>query len=328
MKLRIAGALVGVALVATACGGGSSATSGAQSPVSSPPVASDTPSPVVTPTAKATPKPAAVVTLGIHDPSIPYQKGYGTARPTEVSVGGDSSGNVGDITWDSWGGAQATGTGTSGYGGGRYGACTAFKAAHPGSSETCEQRVPIVAYNLKDNCGGHPGYNTIEWYFPLAGETRDLTVPAYDNLCTLQDVPSASVPTTAAPPTVTASAPQRDVADLTKPAHPFVELELKGTPNGYALAFADSGSSVNLRYHPTVSTPVFGRLVIGTYVSVGCYEHGDLVVNGAGRSSDIWYWIALGEGMDGFMPSVFIDKSSGNSSWDVPACPAGTGGFG
>jgi hypothetical protein len=196
MNLRIAGVIAGAALVVTACGGGSSSKPVAQPAVSSPPVVSATPtpspvvsatpSPVVTPkaTPKATPvtpKPAAVTTLGILDSTLPYQKGYGTARPSEISVGGDSSGNVTNITWTSWGGAQATGTGTAGYGGGRYGACTAFKAAHPGVD--CEQRVPIVAYNLKSNCGGHPGYNSVEWYFPLAGETRDLNVPSYNSLC-------------------------------------------------------------------------------------------------------------------------------------------------
>lgn len=130
-------------------------------------------------------------------------------------------------------------------------------------------------------------------------------------------------------PTVTAPAPQRDVADLTKPVHPFVELESKGTSQGYALAFANSGS-VNLHLldkssHPMVSSPVSSRLLIGTYVTVHCYERGDLVVNDVGRSSDVWYYISLSEGMDGFTSSVFIDSTSGDRSWDVPACPVGFG---
>jgi hypothetical protein len=205
LSARVTGVVVGVVLVATACGGGSSAKPVAQPPVSSPPVVSATPTPspvvttpVVTPTpvtpkpavvtpkpTPVAPKPAPVVTLGISDASSPYMVGYGTARPSKISVGGDGSGNVENITWTSWGGAQTTGTGTASYGAGSYGTCTAYKAAHPGSSETCDQRVPIVAYKLINNCGGHPGYNAVEWYFPLAGQTRNLSMPSYDNICTL-----------------------------------------------------------------------------------------------------------------------------------------------
>src|SRR5450756_253858 len=200
-SVRVTGVVVGVVLVATACGGGSSAKPVAQPPVSSPPVVSATPTPVPTPVvtstpvvpatpkstpvapkpAVVTPKPAAVVTLGVH--WAPGATGYGTVRPSEISSGGDPSGSVSDITWTSWGGAQATGTGTASYGAGSYGTCTAWKAAHPGSSETCDQRVPIVAYNLKASCGGHPGYSAIEWYFPLAGQTRNLSTPSYGDLC-------------------------------------------------------------------------------------------------------------------------------------------------
>ena len=45
----------------------------------------------------------------------PGQEGYGEARPTSISNGGDPTGVVGDIRWTSWGGARATGTGTSTY---------------------------------------------------------------------------------------------------------------------------------------------------------------------------------------------------------------------
>jgi len=195
MKLRTVSVAIGIALVATACGGSSSKPV-AQPPVSSPPVVSVTPtpsstpssSPVVTPTpvapkpAPVAPKPAvvtpkpAVVTLGVRWASNPYMKGYGTARPSAISAGGDGSGDVEDITWDSWGGAQATGTGTASYGAGSYGTCPAWMAAHPGKD--CNLRVPIVAYRLT-NCGGHQGYSAVEWYFPQVGQTRDLNQPSY-----------------------------------------------------------------------------------------------------------------------------------------------------
>jgi hypothetical protein len=212
-NVRIASASIGVALVATACGGSSSKPVAAQPSVSSPPVVSATPSPtpvvttpVVTPT-PIVPKPAPVVTLGIRWASNPYMKGYGTARPSEISAGGDGSGNVEDITWDSWGGAQATGTGTARYGAGSYGMCGSWLAANPGKD--CTQRVPIIAYNLT-NCGGHQGYSAVEWYFPQVGETRDLSKPSYGlpsyDICSSDGV-SAVIPTPTPTPTTAPVAP-------------------------------------------------------------------------------------------------------------------------
>src|SRR5664280_3794864 len=98
------------------------------------------------------------------------------AAPAKAKAAADASGQVGDIAWDSWGGAQATGTGTARYGAGSYGTCPAWMAAHPGKD--CNLRVPIVAYRLT-NCGGHQGYSAVEWYFPQVGQTRDLNQPSY-----------------------------------------------------------------------------------------------------------------------------------------------------
>src|SRR5664280_1965891 len=337
-SVRVTGVVVGVVLVATACGGGSSAKPVAQPSVSSPPVVSATPTPVptpvVTPTpvvpatpksppvapkpAVVTPKPAAVVTLGVH--WAPGATGYGTGRPSEIATGGDPSGSVSNITWTSWGGAQATGTGTASYGAGNYGTCTAWKAAHPGSPEDCSQRVPIVAYSLSD-CNGHPGYHSIEWYFPLAGQTRDLSRPSYGlpdyDICKPY---SSVVPTVSSPATPTAgSGVQRDVA--TKSAPFAADTQTKGQPQGYALAFANS-DSVNVHHDPAVSASVDNQLAVGTYITVHCYSHSDAVVNSVGRVSDKWYAINLSEGLEGYVPSVFVDLTSGNSSWVMPACPA------
>src|SRR5664280_670049 len=208
-SLRIASAIVGVALAATACGGSSSKPVALPRDTSQSDNAEQAQLRQLRNTAKADAKAAqdaanakavqdaanakavqdaanakaaaAKVTLGV--PWAHGTTGYGTARPSEISSGGDPSGSVSNITWTSWGGAQATGTGTASYGAGSYGTCTAWKAAHPGSSETCDQRVPIVAYNLKASCRGHPGYSAIEWYFPLAGQTRNLSTPSYGDLC-------------------------------------------------------------------------------------------------------------------------------------------------
>jgi hypothetical protein len=314
LSVRIAGVVAGVVLAVTACGGGTSKPV-AQPFVSSPPVVTATPTP--SPSPVVTPKPAPVVTLGVawaHD-----SVGYGKARPSEIATGGDSSGSVSNITWTSWGGAQAIGTGTASYGAGNYGTCTAWKAAHPGSSEDCSQRVPIVAYSLSD-CNGHQGYHSIEWYFPLAGQSRDLSRPSYGlpdyDICKPY---SSVVPTVSSPATSTVgSGVQRDVA--TKPAPFAADTQTKGQPQGYALAFANS-DSVNVHHDPAVSASDY-QLAVGTYITVHCYSHSDAVVNSVGRVSDRWYAISLGEGLEGYVPSVFVDLTTGNTSWVMPACPA------
>ena len=315
LSVRIAGVVACVVLAVTACGGGTSKPV-ARPFVSSPPFVTATPTPA--PSLVVTPKPTPVVTLGVawaHD-----SVGYGKARPSEIATGGDSSGSVSNITWTSWGGAQAIGTGTASYGAGNYGTCTAWKAAHPGSSEDCSQRVPIVAYSLSD-CNGHQGYHSIEWYFPLAGQTRDLSRPSYGlpdyDICKPY---SSVVPTVSSPATPTAgSGVQRDVA--TKSAPFAADTQTKGQPQGYALAFANS-DSVNVHHDPAVSASVDNQLAVGTYITVHCYSHSDAVVNSVGRVSDKWYAINLSEGLEGYVPSVFVDLTSGNSSWVMPACPA------
>ena len=357
-SLRIASAIVGVALAATACGGPSSkpvalprdtsqsdnaeqaqlrqlrntakvdakavqdaANAKAAQDAANAKAAQDAANAKAVQDAANAKAAAAKVTLGV--PWAHGTTGYGTARPSEISSGGDPSGSVSNFTWTSWGGAQATGTGTASYGAGNYGTCTAWKAAHPGSPEDCSQRVPIVAYSLSD-CNGHPGYHSIEWYFPLAGQTRNLSQPSYSDICEPYSSVVPATPTTVPSPAVTvAPGTQKDVA--TKAVNP-VDVFDKGRPQAYALAFADSGA-VNLHRKPAVSSAAFSQLATGTYMTVHCSERGDTVVNDVGRSSDVWYFVSLNEGMDGFMSSVFIDFATGNTSWVAPVCPVGTGGY-
>jgi hypothetical protein len=87
--------------------------------------------------------------------------GYGSVRPTLVSNGGDPTGVVSSITWQSWGGSQAVGTGTSDY-------------VAPGQTvaDGSQQTVTIVAYNL-GTCDGQSAYQDVEWYFPGQGQTFD-----------------------------------------------------------------------------------------------------------------------------------------------------------
>jgi hypothetical protein len=118
-----------------------------------------------TPSASADPQP----TLG--RAWNPNAEGYGTVAPANVNNGGDPTGDIWDITWSSWGGEQAIGTGTS-------------YAIPPGAisvAQSVKQPATIVAYNL-GNCDGQLMYQAAKWYFPGYGESFN---PAgHYNICT------------------------------------------------------------------------------------------------------------------------------------------------
>ena len=54
---------------------------------------------------------AGNVVLGSRAFALPDGSGWGTARPSRIFNGGDPSGLVSDIHWNSWGGGSATGSG-------------------------------------------------------------------------------------------------------------------------------------------------------------------------------------------------------------------------
>ena len=87
-----------------------------------------------------------------------------------VFNGGDGSGLVSGISWVSWGGPTATGTGT---------------ALYVGPTQTDaqgkEEAAAIVAFKL-GVCGGHPAYMAITWYFPEHGQ--NFRPGTYINACT------------------------------------------------------------------------------------------------------------------------------------------------
>jgi len=96
--------------------------------------------------------------------------GFGQARPDTVFNGGDPTGSVTTITWTSWGGPTATGTGTSDY-------VAPGQTVAGGSQES----VTIVAFDL-GTCGGKSMYQAVEWYFPQHGGV--FTPNEYENVCT------------------------------------------------------------------------------------------------------------------------------------------------
>jgi hypothetical protein len=112
--------------------------------------------------------PTATPVLG--KPWASNQQGYGQVRPSTISNGGDPTGIVSNITWQSWGGPQATGIGTSD-----------FVAANQIVADGTEEPATVVAFDL-GNCEGKLMYQAVEWYYPQHGQS--FSPATYMNLCT------------------------------------------------------------------------------------------------------------------------------------------------
>ncbi len=95
-------------------------------------------------------------------------------RPAVIDNGGDPTGRVTDVQWQSWGGSQATATGTS-----------LYVAANQIVAAGTEETATVVAFNL-GTCQGKAAYNAIEWYFPDHGQAFDPN--NYRNICTGDNV--------------------------------------------------------------------------------------------------------------------------------------------
>jgi hypothetical protein len=106
--------------------------------------------------------------------SVPTQHGYGTTTPLIIDNGGDPTGILSNITWHSWGGSRATGTGTSDYVAGSATVASGIQA-----------QATVVVFNL-GVCHGKPSYNAVEWYFPQYGQSFNSN--RYINTCTGQHV--------------------------------------------------------------------------------------------------------------------------------------------
>ncbi len=116
---------------------------------------------------------ASVPTLGVASAWGSSAVGFGQSRPAEISLGGDPTGILTGITWQSWGGATATGSGTSTYVGPN-------QTVAQGTQET----ATVVASDLGACGGGRPAYQQVKWYFPMQGETRATGANSTINACT------------------------------------------------------------------------------------------------------------------------------------------------
>ena len=81
--------------------------------------------------------------------------------------GGDPTGRVGAIRWESWGRPTATGQGTGWY---------PFNGVADGRYEP----ATVVAFDL-GACGGRLVYRAVEWYFPSLGERFNNA--QYEDIC-------------------------------------------------------------------------------------------------------------------------------------------------
>jgi len=112
----------------------------------------------ISPVAQADPVP----TLGIaHPSSLPWADGLGTVRPGVFSLASTGSSTVRQVTWDSWGGPQATGHGLAANG-----------------ADDPNVPVTVVAFDL-GTCDGQSVYRQLN----RIGPGRSFGTGVIDNLC-------------------------------------------------------------------------------------------------------------------------------------------------
>jgi hypothetical protein len=112
---------------------------------------------------------AAVPTLGRVAGDFAHGAGFGKVKPARIFNGGDPTGLVTHISWKSWGGGQAIGTGTSVWVGPNQSVAQGRPAA-----------VTVEAFRL-GMCHGKLAYRAVEWYFPEHGQS--FNPHRYENIC-------------------------------------------------------------------------------------------------------------------------------------------------
>ncbi|HUA27738.1 MAG TPA: hypothetical protein VMC03_02550 [Streptosporangiaceae bacterium] len=175
-------AMAGVALAAvTGCSSGGSTPAASSSPSTTTPATQaaapavpTTPvatTPAAPPSPPPTQPPAAAPTLGQPAGVFAHgSAGFGQVKPAKIFNGGDPTGLVTNVVWSSWGGTQATATGTSDYVG-----------PNQSVAQGTEESATVVAFNL-GTCDGKLMYQAVEWYFPQHGQAFNPN--QYENICT------------------------------------------------------------------------------------------------------------------------------------------------
>jgi len=109
-------------------------------------------------------------TLGQLAGDFAHGQGFGQVKPSEIFNGGDPTGLVTHIAWSSWGGPQATATGTAEYVG-----------PNQSVAQGTEESATVVAFDL-GTCDGKYMYQAVEWYFPQHNQAFNAST--YENVCT------------------------------------------------------------------------------------------------------------------------------------------------
>jgi hypothetical protein len=153
-------------------------TVAASSPASAAaPVTAPSPTAAASPSAQpSAPAPGAIPTLGRLAGIFAHGTGFGQVKPSKIFNGGDPTGLVTRIAWQSWGGSRAVGTGMNDYVG-------------PGQSVAAgtEEPATVVAFDL-GTCDGKLMYRAVEWYFPQHGQS--FSARQYEDICTGSYVPA------------------------------------------------------------------------------------------------------------------------------------------
>jgi hypothetical protein len=95
--------------------------------------------------------------------------GFGTVKPSEIFNGGDPTGLISQITWQSWGAPEAIGIGTAEY----------VKPTQTVASGK-EEPATVIAFKL-GSCNGKLMYRAVEWYFPQHGQS--FNPKQYEDIC-------------------------------------------------------------------------------------------------------------------------------------------------
>ncbi|MGB8651005.1 MAG: hypothetical protein WCD35_10130 [Mycobacteriales bacterium] len=99
------------------------------------------------------------------------QEGLGVVKPNHVNFGGDPTGDFARLSWETWGGSTATGTGYTIY-------------IPPGSAylRGRTEKGKIVAFDL-GTCHEVQAYRAMTFYFPQHHETFNPDPAQADNIC-------------------------------------------------------------------------------------------------------------------------------------------------
>jgi hypothetical protein len=190
-------------------------------------------------------------------------EGFGQVRPATVHFGGDPTSLVSTITWQSWGGSEATGTGVSD-----------FVGPNTATLDGKLEQVTIVASDLGNCPDGTYGYRKANWYFPEEGQQLGPAI-AYDTCTGNNTTPPTSTTTT--PSGGDWNSPNLTITtDSLGPV--TVGMTLQQAEGAAGLTFDGSGDGM---YYPT-SLPIHLYVGLGSDGTAFCVGASNQASGGSG----------------------------------------------